>query len=97
MKYTSALLALASAMVVSAESLGREFTVNLLTQVQDLSISFPQYPEQVPIHWNNASIKHVYGHVTYSVVGSLTFNETYAKQSYHIDNDQWSSDVGFVS
>jgi hypothetical protein len=96
MKYTSSLLALASAMVVSAESLGREFTVNLLTQVQDLSISFPQFPDQVPIHWNNASISHVYGDVTYSVVGSLTFNETYAKQSYHIENDQWSTDVRCV-
>lgn len=97
MRYTSSLLALAlaSAKVVSAESLGRDFTVNLLTQVQDLSINFPQFPDQVPIHWNNASIKHVYGDVTYSVVGSLTFNETYVKQTYHIENDQWSSDVSW--
>jgi hypothetical protein len=90
MQYQS-LLALALASLVSA---GMPFTVNLLTQVEDFSVSFLQLPEQVPISYSNATIKHVYHDGgLYSVIGSLTFNETYQVQPYHLESDQWSVDV----
>ena len=99
MKYSASLLALIFATAVSAEDLGRDFTVNLLTQVPDFSVSFPELPDQVPVHYNNATIKHVYGddNVLYSVVGSLTFTETDKVQTYHLDSDQWTVDVSSVS
>lgn len=94
MRHSVSLLALASVGVVSAELLNRNFTINLLTQVPDMSVSLPDSPEQIPMHYNNASIKHVYDNVLYSVVGSLTFTETGKSQAYHMDNDQWSVTVG---
>ena len=96
MQYLSLLaLSLSSISLVSAEMLDRNFTINLLTQVQDMTISLPQYPDQAPIAWYNASIKHIYGeeNFIYSTIGSLTFNETGKAQTYHIDTSQWSVDV----
>jgi hypothetical protein len=100
MQYLSLLLVLASSSLVSAEPLGRDFTINLLTQVDDMSISIPQLPDQAPIHFKDAAIKHVYkddkGEAIYSVIGSLTFNETGVPQVYHIDTSQWAVDVSSV-
>jgi hypothetical protein len=98
MKYSASLLAI-FASAVSAADLGRNFTVNLLTKVEDYSISFPDVlPYQVPIHFNNATIKHVYGNnnSTYSVIGSLTFTETDKVQTYHLDSDQWATVVSLL-
>jgi hypothetical protein len=100
MKYSASLLAAVSATTATAADLGRDFTINLLTRYQDFSASFPQVsPYQVPIHYNNATIKHVYGddNVLYSVIGSLTFNETDKVQTYHLDADQWAADVSPIS
>ena len=99
MKYSASLLPILFASTASAADLGRNFTINLLTRAQDFSISFPQVlPYQVPIHYNNATIKHVYGddNALYSVIGSLTFNETERVQTYHIDSDRWAADVSPV-
>ena len=100
MKYSASLLPILFASTASAADLGRNFTINLLTRAQDFSISFPQVlPYQVPIHYNNATIKHVYGddNALYSVIGSLTFNETEKIQTYHLDSDRWAADVSPVS
>jgi len=94
MKYRFTFLALASALasVASAQPIKSLFTVNLLTRVTDMSISTPN--SQIPIHYNNATIKHVYEQeFEYSVVGSLTFEDLGSVQVYHIDTEQWSSDV----
>jgi len=96
MKSSAYLLAVLFAPAASAAELGRNFTVNLLTKVEDYSISFPEVlPYQVPIHYNNATIKRVYGddNSLYSVIGSLTFTETDKNQTYHLDSDLWASEV----
>jgi hypothetical protein len=99
MKYSASLLAVIFATGATAADLGRNFTVNLLTKVEDYSISFPDVlPYQVPIHFNNATIKHIYGddNSTYSVIGSLTFTETDKVQTYHLDSDRWATVVSLL-
>jgi hypothetical protein len=97
------LLILATALLSGVASAGpipteeKQFTVNLLTQVGDMAITSPKPRESdaypIPIHYNNATIKHAYDNVTYAVIGSLTFNATKTFQSYHIDTDFWHCDV----
>lgn len=97
MKYLSILaISLSSLSLVSADMLDRNFTINLLTRVEDMTISIPDLPDQVPIAWYNASIKHVYGdeNSIYNTIGGLVFNETGRAQRYHIDTNQWSVNVG---
>jgi hypothetical protein len=93
MKYLS-LLALPSASVVSAQSLNRNFTINLLTDDQYLSIAkLPPSEDQTPISYNDPIGKTDYDGVTYSIVGSFNFTELNIGQAFHIDNDLWSVDV----
>jgi hypothetical protein len=60
----------------------------------------PRLHHQPPIHFKDAAIKQVYkddkGEAIYSVIGSLTFNETGVPQVYHIDTSQWAVDVSSV-
>lgn len=94
MKYRFTFLALASALasMASSQPIRSLFTINLLTRVTDMSITSPNSP--IPVHYNNATIKHVYEQeFEYSVVGSLTFEDLGFVQVYHIDTEQWSSDV----
>jgi hypothetical protein len=97
MKYLS-LLTLAS---VLAQSLNRNFTINLLTDDQYLSIAkLPPSEDQTPISYNDPIGKTDYDGVTYSIVGSFNFTELNIGQAFHIDNDLWSVDVSppkFVS
>ena len=92
MKYLS-LLALVSASVVSAQTLNRSFTINLLTGDQYLSVVKLPLENQTPIGFGNATIQTVYNEITYSVVGSFDFTELNIGQAFHIDNDLWSVDV----
>jgi hypothetical protein len=92
MKYLS-LLALVSASVAIAQSLNRNFTINLLTDDQYMSVVKLPQEDQVPIGFGKAAIQTVYDGVTYSVVGSFNFTELNIGQGFHIDNDLWSVDV----
>jgi hypothetical protein len=91
MKYLFTLLTLALASIVMAQPIKSLFTVNLLTRVTDMSTTSPG--TQIPIHWANATIKHVYDNEPYSVIGSATFEDLGFVQVYHINTEQWSSDV----
>jgi hypothetical protein len=70
---------------------GYEFTVNLVTDVWDMSVTSPGAP--VAIGWNNATIKHTFWNHTYSVVGSMIFNETDVKKAYEVHIGQWNKTV----
>jgi hypothetical protein len=101
MKYIS-LLALLSLSLVSADNLPenlllKNFTVNLLTRDPSVSITNIAIPDQAPISFNDAPIKHVYDNNVYSVVGSMIFTEKNTGQKCHMDNDQWSVDVIYLS
>ena len=93
MKYFS-VLALASASVVLAQSLNKNFTINLLTDDQYLSIAkLPPSEDQTPIGFNNPIGSTTYNGTIYSIVGSFNFTELNIGQAFHIDNDLWSVDV----
>jgi hypothetical protein len=93
MKYLS-LLALVSTSAVLAQSLNRNFTINLLTDDQYLSIvKLPPSEDQTPIGLSNPIATTTYNDITYSVVGSFNFTELNVGQAFHIDNDLWSVDV----
>jgi hypothetical protein len=91
MQYLS-LLALALASLATAEPFNKDFSVNLLTRDESTSIGLAN---QTPVSWNNATIKHNYNGIIYSVVGSMIINDTNQVQSFRIDNDQWSVDVSY--
>lgn len=94
MKFYATLLALASIASVRAEPIvGYEFTVNLVTDVWDMSVTSPG--AQVAIGWNNATIKHTFWNHTYSVVGSMIFNETDGKKTYEVHTGQWNKTVRY--
>jgi len=93
MKYFS-LLALVSASVVLAQSLNKNFTINLLTDDQYLSIvKLPQSEDQSPISYNDPIGTTNYNGTIYHIVGSFNFTELNSGQAFHIDNDLWSVDV----
>lgn len=93
MKYLS-LSALVSTSSVLAQSLNRNFTINLLTDDQYLSIvKLPPSEDQTPIGFSNPIATTTYDGVIYSVVGSFNFTELNVGQAFHIDNDLWSVDV----
>ena len=93
MKYFS-VLALASASAALAQSLDKNFTINLLTDDQYLSIAkLPPSEDQTPISYSNLIGNATYDGITYSVVGSFNFTELNVGQAFHIDNDLWSVDV----
>jgi hypothetical protein len=93
MKYLS-LLALVSASVALAQSLNKNFTINLLTDDQYLSIAkLPPSQDQTPISYNDHIGTTDYDGVTYSIVGSFNFTELNVGQAFHIDTDLWSVDV----
>jgi hypothetical protein len=93
MKYFS-LLALASASGALAQSLNKNFTINLLTDDQYLSIAkLPPSEDQTPISYHDPIGRTDYNGTTYSIVGSFNFTELNVGQAFHIDNDLWSVDV----
>jgi hypothetical protein len=92
MKIIATLFALASLVSIRAEPIqGFEFTVNLVTDVWDMSVTPPG--DQQAIAWNNATIQHTFWNHTYNVVGSMIFNETDVKQTYQVHTGQWSKIV----
>jgi hypothetical protein len=99
MKYLS-LLALLSLSLVSADNLPenrlfKNFTVNLLTQDPSVSMTRLDIPDQVPVSFKDAPIKHVYNNTIYSVIGGMVFTEKNVGQWCHLDTDQWSLDVSY--
>lgn len=96
MKYLS-LLALFSASFVSAQSLNKNFTINLVTQDPSMSVVKRDIPDQAPISFNDAAIKHVYENTIHSVIGSFVYTDLNVNQSFHIDNDKWSVDVSHLN
>jgi hypothetical protein len=98
MKYFATLFAIASmaATGIRADPIeGHQFTVNLVTDVWDLSVTSPG--SQVAIHFNNATIKHSFWNKTYSIVGGLVFNDTKAMQTYAVHTDQWQKTVSSIA
>lgn len=92
MKYLS-LLAIAAGSLVAAQSLDKQFTVNLLTKDESLSIVKLDVENQTPLSFNDAPIKHAYDKTIYSVLASFTFDAKDAGQRFYIDNDKWSVNV----
>jgi hypothetical protein len=97
MKYIFSILTVFSAtlaMSPQASEPAPPFTVNLLTKVQDMSIISPG--GTIPISYTNATKHEIYEtNVTWSVIGSATFQEERVPQWYLIDNNQWSANVSF--
>ena len=89
------LLALLSASIVLADDnlLNKNFTVNLLTKDPSVSMTRLDIPDQVPVSFNDAPIKHVHNNTIYSVIGGMVFTEKNVGQWCHLDTDQWSLDV----
>jgi hypothetical protein len=77
----------------SSIPLGRNFTVNLLTQVQDMSVQSDPTGQSPPISYHNATIQRLYDNVTYSVVGSLLFESIGVPQTYQIETSLWGKAV----
>jgi hypothetical protein len=97
MKYLSLLALLSASSVFADNLLNKNFTVNLLTRDPSVSITNIAIPDQAPISFNDAPIKHVYDNNVYSVVGSMVFTEKNLGQKCHLDNDKWSVDVSYLS
>jgi hypothetical protein len=97
MKYIFSILNLFSvtlAMSPQASEPAPPFTVNFLTKVEDMSIISPG--AQIAISCANATQHQIYEtNVTWSVIGSATFQEERVPQWYLIDNNQWSANVSF--
>jgi hypothetical protein len=86
------LLSVALAIPTQEVETNEHFTVNLLTRVGDMSIISPD--AQIAVSFENATTQRVYeGNVTYSVIGSTTFNQLRSPKTYHIDDNQWTAEV----
>ena len=86
------LLSVGRAMSPQASEPAPPFTVNLLTKVEDMSMISPG--GTIPISCTNATEHQIYEtNVTWSVIGSATFQEERVPQWYLIDNNQWSANV----
>jgi hypothetical protein len=95
MKLFATFFALASMASVRADKVpieGHQFSVNLLTEDPEMSVTSPWAKQS--IHWNNATMKHVLFDKTYSIVGGLLFNDTDNYQTYEVHTDLWNKTVG---
>ena len=97
MRYFASMLTLLSATLATAPQESQSsspFTVNLLTKVGDMSIISPG--GEIPISCTNATEHQIYEtNVTWSVIGSATFQEEQVPQWYLLDTNQWSANVSF--
>lgn len=94
MKYPLTVSAFLSAALASSPlqpNPGPPFTVNLLSKLGDMSITFPE--TGTTISTDNATIHHTYEDVTYSVIGNAVFTEERVPQYYLIETSQWNANV----
>jgi hypothetical protein len=92
MRLITTVLAVASSIAVRAAPIeSHSFTVNLLTDVADLSITSPG--ALVSVTYDNATAKHVYNDHLYSIVGSLVFTDTDTIQTYEVHTVEWNKTV----
>jgi len=96
MKYLSLLALLSASLVLADNLLNKNFTINLLTRDPSVSMTNIDIPDQAPISFVDAPIKHVYDNTVYSVIGSMVFTEKSMAQRCHLDTDQWSVDVSYI-
>jgi hypothetical protein len=95
MKYIFSILnsfSVTLAMSPQASEPAPPFTVDFLTKVEDMSIIPPG--ALIATSCENATEHRIYEtNVTWSVIGSATFQEERVPQWYLIDNNQWSANV----
>jgi hypothetical protein len=88
MIYLALLAALLPAIV--AEPIGYDFKVNLITSIEDLSMTSP---DGTNISYSTASERHEHHNKTLSVVAHMTFTETDIPQSRKVKFGGIFSDV----
>ena len=78
---------------ILGDAIGYDFKVNLLTTIPDLSMTSPSGNV---ISYNYASDRHEHDGLMVSVVGYMTFTETFVSQKQKVDFGQWTGEVGSI-